>query len=324
MSSFLNATVHEEDAPSIWYGHSLLTASLFPAEQPSEDTPAITKLNGNIEYILEASYDPITGKRLYPSGKYPRLIMVWMAKQIRRAGKRKTETCDPERHIIILPSVGALCDDLGLGHGGKTAQRVQEQFRLLLRSRISLRKVMGFKGADYHDIIDIPIAKETVFKESDTSAEFSGLSVMLTDEVWNKLATESAPFDMSAATALLSGRSVMPWDIYLWLVGSLPKIKRPMTITWKWLFDRFSNGSKLKNFKEQFKRSLNKALEAYPNANVEVVSEGLVLYPSRPVINKNFPQIETFIGKNTTKNVDLHSRKCGLSQPSIIRTALWQ
>ena len=290
MSSFLDNKDQKEDTPSIWYGHSLLTASLFPAEQPSEDTPAITKLNGNIEYILEASYDPITGKRLYPSGKYPRLIMVWMAKQIRRAGKRKTSTCDPERHIITLPSVGALCDELGLGHGGKTAQRVQEQFRLLLRSRISLRKVMGFKGSDYHDIIDIPIAKETVFKESETSAEFSGLSVTLTEEVWNKLATESAPFNMSAAKKLLSGRSVMPWDIYLWLVGSLPKIKRPMPITWQWLYERFGTGSQLKNFKEQFKRSLSKALEAYPEANVELTSKGIVLSPSSPVIGRNPPQ----------------------------------
>lgn len=285
ISSFIEA---EDDiaVPSIWYGHSLLTASLFPSEQPSEDVPAIIKINGNTEYILEASYDPVTGKRLYPSGKYPRLIMVWMAKQIRRAGNHKTANCDPEKHLIILPSIGSLCDELGLGHGGKTAQRVQEQFRLLLRSRISLRRVMGFKGADYHDIVNIPIAKETVFKESETGAEFSGLSVILTNEVWDRLAQESAPFDMAAATKLLAGRSVLPWDIYLWLVGSLPKIKKPMTITWEWLFARFGNGGKLKNFKITFKRSLRKVMLAYPSAHVNVTTNGLVLFPSSPVIER--------------------------------------
>ena len=92
----------QPDSKEIWYGHSILTSTLFPATPPAEGTPFVSKDNNTVEYILEAGIDSLTRSRDYPYGKYPRLLMAWMAKQIRSAGTRKTPTVDPAQHTITI------------------------------------------------------------------------------------------------------------------------------------------------------------------------------------------------------------------------------
>lgn len=84
--------------------------------------------------------DEETHERDFPYGKYPRLIMAWMAKQIRSAHGHRTDTVDPETRTITIPTINRLCDEMGVGHGGKTAEAVQEQLRRLLAARISVRR----------------------------------------------------------------------------------------------------------------------------------------------------------------------------------------
>ena len=109
----------EPNSMEIWYGHSILTATLFPPAQPSDDVDFVSKSNGRLEYMLEAG---VTGdgddrKRRFPFGKYPRLLMAWMAKQIRAAKGHKTRNVDPETKTITIPSIYQLCEEMGLPHG---------------------------------------------------------------------------------------------------------------------------------------------------------------------------------------------------------------
>ena len=133
----------EPDSKEIWYGHSILTSTLFPPTQPAAGTDFVSKTNGTLEYVLEAGVDPEERKRKFPYGKYPRLVMAWIAKQIRAAGRHKTEYVDPETRTITIPSIWQLCNEMGLPHGGKTADKIQEQLRLLLSSHITIRRTTG-------------------------------------------------------------------------------------------------------------------------------------------------------------------------------------
>ena len=98
------------DSKEIWYGHSILTSTLFPATPPAEGTDFVSKDNSTVEYILEAGIDSLTRSRDFPYGKYPRLLMAWMAKQIRSAGTRKTPTVDPSQRTITIPSMYQLSE----------------------------------------------------------------------------------------------------------------------------------------------------------------------------------------------------------------------
>lgn len=275
----------EPDAKEIWYGHSLLTSTLFPTKPPEEGTDFVAKTNGSLEYLLEAGIDPDTRKRQFPSGKYPRLIMAWMAKQIRAAGDRKTATVDPQTRTITIPSIHQFCGELGLKQGGTTAQSVQEQLRLLLMARISVRQTTGFAGRKINDVAFIPIVDAVRTVDDENNVGFSGAAFHLTEEVYNRLARESAPFDTRASSYLLSGRSVLPYDVYVWLTGSMRKLTHDLPVSWDWLFDRFGDSfTNTNNFRYTFRNALKKVQKVYSGVNVTVNTKGIILHPSPTAI----------------------------------------
>lgn len=280
LETLADIEARQPDSKEIWYGHSILTSTLFPSTPPKEGTDFVSKSNGNIEYMLEAGVDPKTRKRAFPSGKYPRLIMAWIAKQIRAAGNKKTDTVNPETRTVTIPSIYQLCDELAIPQGGATARKLQEQIRLLLSSRISVRRTTGFAGRDFHDTVYLPIVEAVRFAEDKENAGYSGSSFVLTEEVYKRLSKESAPFDTRASSYLLSGRSVLPYDVYVWLTGSMRELKHPLPVKWSWLHERFGDGTVERNFRSNFRKALKKVQDVYPQVKVKVDRTYVTLYPS--------------------------------------------
>lgn len=267
----------------IFYGHTILTSTLFPTTQPPEGTDFVSKDNGGIEYLLEAGVDSVTRARGFPYGKYPRLIMAWIAKQIRAAGGRKTDTVDPETRMITIPTIYQFCEELGLKRGGRTSEQLQQQLRRLLAARISVRRTAGFAGTRaLHDTVYLPIIEAVREASDDEDAGRSGFSFFLTKEVYDRLSRESAPFDTRASTYLLGGRSVLPYDVYVWLTGTMSTLKHDLPVSWKWLYERFGDGISVEqNFRTKFKEALKKIKRVYPQVNVTVErSKGIVVHPS--------------------------------------------
>jgi hypothetical protein len=265
----------------VWYGHSILTSTLFPAVEPPAGTDYVSKRVGGVEYLLEAGIDPATHERRFPAGKYPRLIMAWMAKQIRMSAGRRTGTVDPERRMVVIPSMHRLASELGLSHGGATALLLQEQLRLLLASHISVRVVSEDGGVTYRDSVSLPLVEAVRLAEGSDDPSKGGAAFVLTKDVWVRLSRESAPFDTRAASFLLSGRSVLPYDVYVWLSGSMGGLRHPVRLDWDWLYARFGDGvSSMKNFRLKFRRAVGKVRVVYPGVRVEVGSDGVLLLPS--------------------------------------------
>ena len=275
----------EPNIMEIWYGHSILTATLFPPAQPSDDVDFVSKSNGRLEYMLEAG---VTGdgddrKRRFPFGKYPRLLMAWMAKQIRAAKGHKTRNVDPETKTITIPSIYQLCEEMGLPHGGRTAKSVQEQLELLLACRISIRASGTGKGLNVRDTAYLPIVQAVRIINDEKNVGYSGATFRLTDEVYERLSRESAPFDTRVSTYLLKGRSVMPYDIYIWLTGSMKNLRRDLPVSWDWLYERFGDQIAVKkSFRRMFRQSLEKVKKVYPGLNVEcpTYEDYIILHPS--------------------------------------------
>lgn len=284
----------QPNSAEIWYGHSILTSTLFPASPPKPGVDFVSKSNGSMEYLLEAGIDT-DRQRKFPYGKYPRLLMAWMAKQIRAAGKNKTSIVNPETHTITIPSIYKLCDDMGLSQGGRTSHDVQEQLRLLLACRISMRRTTGFAGKNIDDVVYLPLVRAVRNVSDKRDAGYSGAVFELTEEVYDRLSRESAPFDTRASSYLLNGRSVLPYDVYVWLTGSMKALAHDLPISWDWLHERFGEGiGSLKNFKATFRKAVDKVRQVYPSINVEFNRNGILLHPSptsvtaRPVKSENW------------------------------------
>ncbi|PWG65677.1 replication protein RepA [Bifidobacterium callitrichidarum] len=288
----------QPNSAEIWYGHSILTSTLFPASPPKPGVDFVAKSNGTLEYLLEAGVDS-NRQRKFPYGKYPRLLMAWMAKQIRAAGKTKTATVDPSTHTITIPSIYKLCDEMGLSQGGRTSHDVQEQLRLLLACRISVRRSTGFAGRSIDDIVYLPLVKAVRNVNDKNDAGYSGAIFELTEEVYNRLARESAPFDTRASSYLLNGRSVLPYDVYVWLTGSMKELKHDLPISWEWLHERFGDTiGTLKNFKAGFRRAVEKVRQVYPSVNVDFDKNGIVLHPSPTAISARPSKAEKWLSED--------------------------
>lgn len=301
----------EPNSMEIWYGHSILTATLFPPAQPSDDVDFVSKSNGRLEYMLEAG---VTGdgddrKRRFPFGKYPRLLMAWMAKQIRAAKGHKTRNVDPETKTITIPSIYQLCEEMGLPHGGRTAKSVQEQLELLLACRISIRASGTGKGLNVRDTAYLPIVQAVRIINDEKNVGYSGATFRLTDEVYERLSRESAPFDTRVSTYLLKGRSVMPYDIYIWLTGSMKNLRRDLPVSWDWLYERFGDQIAVKkSFRRMFRQSLEKVKKVYPGLNVEcpTYEDYIILHPSPTSVPTRAVR-EVEVGDGDVFEVALHS-----------------
>lgn len=274
---------HEPTLKDIYYSHSLLSSALFPSVEPDDGVEYVSKTNGSMEYMLEAGIDGATKRRRFPYGKYPRLIMAWMAKQIRAAGGRRTEYVDPETHTIVIPSIWQLCEDLGISHGGTANDALQEQLHRLLSCRISIHRSAGtgFRGRSVHDTVYLPIVEAVRTVDDERRSYYSGAAFVLTAEVYRRLANESAPFDIRAATYLLFGKSVLPYDIYVWMAGSMRELRHDLPVSWDWLYERFGDSiGDMQNFRAKFRRALKKVRDVYPELRVTDTRKGLILHPS--------------------------------------------
>lgn len=59
------------DSKEIWYGHSILTSTLFPATPPAEGTDFVSKDNSTVEYILKPVSIASPGQGTSPTGNIP-------------------------------------------------------------------------------------------------------------------------------------------------------------------------------------------------------------------------------------------------------------
>ena len=130
-------------------------------------------------------------------------------------------------------------------------------------------------------MVSLPLVEAVRFKEDDDNAAFSGSAFVLTQEVYNRLARESAPFDTRASSLLLSGRSVLPYDVYVWITGSMKNLDHDLPVSWDWLYTRFGDGiADMRNFRLKFRRALKKVSEVYPTARFTVTRKAVILHPS--------------------------------------------
>lgn len=267
----------------VLYGHSILTGTLFPETPPSDDVLYVSRRDSNIEYVIEAGIDPVDKTRRYPYGKYPRLIMAWIAKQIRAADGKPTDTVDPEARTVRIPSLYRLMNELGLPMGGNSRSRLQDQLRRLFLCHVSIHRVGGFAGSRVHEVVSVPLADATSFSMDDDESSYA--TIVLTEAVYERLA-HGMPVDIRAVAYLLSGRSVLGYDLYLWLTASTYSLRHPVSFGWDVLYERFGDGMGKYDFRKKFREALGRVVAVYPTLVCSLDVHGLTLRPSPPAVGR--------------------------------------
>ena len=108
--------------------------------------------------------------------------------------------------------------------------------------------------------------------------------VVLTHNAHQRMMTQAVPIATQRLQAI--SHSAAAIDFFVWLSYRLPKIPRGESVLapWSALCTQFGDAPYGTKFKQVYLESIKTALAAYPEANVDITTEGLVLRHSDPSV----------------------------------------
>jgi hypothetical protein len=215
-----------------------------------------------------------------PYGAYARLIMLYLQTQTIKTDSRRVE---------LGRSMGAFLERLGL----RSAARPMHVSGIKLSSIAACNLVFSWQRPDGR----ADFVKDTFITNGAFQVDFFSHDpnqprlweeeVTLGEHFHKQLTAHPVPI-LEQALCQINNNSVAI-DIYIWLayrLHSLPE-KGTTLVRWPALMAQFgSSYVRLRDFKRRFKDPLQLALAVYPNAQVEIVDEGLMLRRSRPPVAK--------------------------------------
>ncbi|AIL66133.1 Plasmid encoded RepA protein (plasmid) [Rickettsiales bacterium Ac37b] len=298
-------TVQEEPQDIGYIARALVSASL-PHSKPKG---LVYKRQCNNFTLSIIGNDEAGG---IPYGSYPRIILSWLSTEVFK---------NKSREIILGKSLSNFMKNLGISvSGGKwgTLSRFKDQMCRLFASTIT---------CTYHDASNgkfistkISIADKTrVFwnPENFDNIDVFNSKILLGEEFYNEILSNPVPIDIEAVQILKD--SSLALDIYFWLTYRMSYLKKPILLNFETLQSQFGAGyTTSRHHKYEFKRKfilqLEKVLEVYNEANVNILDSGILLSPS----NTHIRMSDSIKDKNQTiiEQDDLyHSLKNDFSLP---------
>lgn len=214
-----------------------------------------------------------------PYGTTPRLVMVHVSSEAIRTRSRRVDVGDSMRQFLLKLGMG----DGGGPRGGYTAVRKQVEALAACRLTIGMQ--------DHGKVVTVdakPIRKFEAWLHRDGSQQTLWPGVMeLHPDFYETLANHAVPLDYRALSALR--HSALGLDIYTWLAHRLCRINKPsgVMLSWQNLREQFGQEyAESKDFKREFRDVLRQVTVVYPDARIEEVDGGVVLYESPPPIAK--------------------------------------
>ena len=188
---------------------------------------------------------------------------------------------DSAREFMHL--IGLKSDD------GRTYRLVRQQLMALSACKFTL----GYMGASGkpNTLNTVPVKRFELWAYDDDKGQHTLWpgEIELREDYFNDLITHGVPYDPRAYVAL--SHSALSQDVYLMLCYRLHRLSaKGVKVTWKQWLEQFGHEytgkDSLRNFKDRFVPAVKDALHVYPEANVEIVTGGLMLKQSRPAITR--------------------------------------
>ena len=263
----------------------------LPHRQPRGNPEAWQRRNGNFSLTIRPGLIPSKDgyERLgYPSGSIPRLLLLWMTREVLR--KRS-------RQIQLGHSLPSFMEALGLNpHNGSLRsirsdrKRLQTQMNNLFRSQI----MFGYVDPDRQAWRDLSVTTQgEIWWDfySDGLVLFDSW-VELGEHFYESLLESPVPLSMEALQQLKN--SSLSLDLYAWsayAAFTASKRGEPFRVTWRKLHESLgADYSRVRDFKKKATVALKKVLEVYPDLRIEDDGDLLLvrssMTPVRPLIHK--------------------------------------
>jgi hypothetical protein len=265
--------VLSEDAEKIGFSYSGFALTSLPHKPQEAD---VWRREGhNLTLVLQSGVDRLGNSLGLPYGSYARFILLFLQSEAIRSKSREIE---------LGRSMRAWLQNMGLSIGGTTYRLINEQARRISGCRLTFfADKAGQELRSQGGFVKNAITMSSVI--GDQPEQLWRDAVLLDEDFYRALCDHPVPLSESALRAI--GPRSMTLDVYVWLAYRLHSLRRDTDVGWRALYAQFGAGYKvLRQFRAQFLECLERAMAAYPDANVSVGDNGITLHPSRPAVAK--------------------------------------
>lgn len=271
------AEVLASEAQRLGITYSGFCLTGFPHKRLA-DSITWEKRGHRVTLLVEPGRLMIEGRsQLYgvPFGARARMILIYLQSQALRTRSRE---------VSLGRSMRDWLSRMNVPPGGETARAFREQAARI--SACSIKFFWDHEGGDGFE--KGAIIRSGLFFGTKSNAEGrQGMlweDVVVLDEAFYRALQDHPVPLLESAIRQLKDRS-LSLDIYVWLAYRLHSLVRTTSISWLSLHGQFGAGFKhLRQFKGYFIDALAAALAAYPDADVDITDDSVVLHPSRPPI----------------------------------------
>lgn len=264
----------------------------MPLRQPKDSLRPFSRHDGRFALTIEpASVTHPDGGLVHigvPFGPKARLIAMWLATEVQNPRRQTND------RILELNGITDWLEALGIpARGGATGSiaATKDQFMRLAFSTFT----MVLRGHDSEELFKRESLVESgIFSGDDLALYRAGhvsqmawpRVIALTHNTYDRFLNDAIPIPTVRLREVAN--NAMAIDILVYLSYRLPTLSRADTaiLTWRDLMAQFGTGGAgefTSKFKDTFRQSIRRAIEAYPEAKVELTAEGLVMRYSDPV-----------------------------------------
>lgn len=215
-----------------------------------------------------------------PYGSIARLILLYLQTEAVRTGSPEVE---------LGRSMKSWMGRMSLSTGGRTYQLVAEQARRISGCRLTFftDRENGAESRHNGAFVQDAISLSGVMDGEQQPSLWQD-RVRLDEGFWRSLREHPVPVREEAIKAI--GTRSLAIDVYIWLAYRLHALPKATPVSWAAIHGQFGAGFRLvRQIKPTFSEALAVALAVYPEANVDIGKEGIVLHPSAPAV----PRAET-------------------------------
>lgn len=268
-------------ADDLSFLHSGLCQTCLPHSRPAEDHAIWRRRSGRFSLLVQpGAVDTDEGDPRYvgvPYGPKARLILI----HLQTEGIRS-------RTVSLGPSLSAFLRSLGLPVSGGprgSIGAIREQSLRIARCSFTMQWCdTDVTGAERTVISDTRLVDGLELWRASNGGEWSA-TVELSERFHEHLRQHAVPLD-KRGIAHVSGNS-LGLDLYTLFAYRLPRLQRDVHLRWYALQGQIgSNEAQAFNLAQRIREVMPDVLTAYPHANVEITSHGLLLKPSKSAVPK--------------------------------------
>ncbi|MCW2242566.1 replication protein RepA [Azospirillum canadense] len=265
----------ESTALGITYSGFCLTAlphKKLPDEQEWE------RKGHNVTLVVQPGWlpDGNGGRKQFgvPYGSRARLILLYLQTQA-------VQNNSPE--VELGRSMNDWLDRMGLSNGGQAYKDVREQANRLSACNLTFMwNNAGGRGEFEKDSI-IKGGGIQLHTDDPSQPRLWTDKVRLSPSFYKALREHPVPIWEPALRHIIN--QSMAIDVYVWLAYRLHVLTGPTPVSWAALHAQFGAAYRTRaQFKYKFPDVLKMAMVVYPDAQVTIDDQGVVLYPSKPPI----------------------------------------